>query len=60
MPTKPKLVMPNEEEDAAINRGIAGDPDTFEVPPEDFSKMMRLGKRGMPKDEFPVQPPSLR
>jgi uncharacterized protein (DUF4415 family) len=53
MSSKRKLVMPTEEEDAAINRGIAADPDTYEVPPEDFAKMKRLGARGRPRLERP-------
>jgi hypothetical protein len=31
MSTKPKIIMPTDKEDAAINRGIAEDPDTFVV-----------------------------
>ncbi|MBO4123726.1 BrnA antitoxin family protein [Cupriavidus gilardii] len=53
MSKKPKLIMPTDEEDAAINRGIAEDPDTYEVPPEDFKKMKRLGRRGRPPVESP-------
>ncbi len=53
MSKKLKLVMPTDEEDAAINRGIAEDPDTFEVPSEDFRKMARLGRRGRPPLESP-------
>lgn len=33
------FVLPNEEEEAAINAGIAADPDTFEVTDEQFKKM---------------------
>ncbi|MFZ2958890.1 MAG: BrnA antitoxin family protein [Candidatus Ozemobacteraceae bacterium] len=36
---KRKLVMPTPEEDAAIHRGIAEDPDTWELTDEDFSRM---------------------
>ncbi|MCZ2897315.1 BrnA antitoxin family protein [Burkholderia thailandensis] len=53
MLSKRKIVMPTDEEDAAINRGIAADPDTFEVPAEDFAKMTRRGKRGRPPLEAP-------
>jgi uncharacterized protein (DUF4415 family) len=53
MSSKRKLIEPTDEEDAAINRGIAADPDTYEVPPEDFVKMKRLGARGRPKLERP-------
>ncbi|WP_408297938.1 BrnA antitoxin family protein [Paraburkholderia sediminicola] len=45
--------MPTDEEDAAINRGIAADPDTYEVSDEDFKKMKRLGARGRPRLETP-------
>ncbi|MFM0210754.1 BrnA antitoxin family protein [Paraburkholderia sediminicola] len=50
---KRKIVMPTDEEDAAINRGIAADPDTYEVSDEDFKKMKRLGARGRPRLETP-------
>jgi uncharacterized protein (DUF4415 family) len=53
MSSKRNLIAPTDEEDAAINRGIAEDPDTFEVPPEDFKKMKRLGARGRPRLETP-------
>ncbi|CAK1342372.1 BrnA antitoxin family protein [Burkholderia pseudomallei] len=53
MSSKRKIVMPTDEEDAAINRGIAADPDTFEVPAEDFAKMTWRGKRGRPPLEAP-------
>jgi uncharacterized protein (DUF4415 family) len=45
--------MPTPEEDEAINRGIAADPDTFEVPAEAFKQMKRLGSRGRPRLESP-------
>ncbi|WP_144112779.1 BrnA antitoxin family protein [Paraburkholderia sp. BCC1886] len=45
--------MPTDEEDAAINRGIAEDPDTYEVPPEDFKKMKKMGARGRPRLDEP-------
>jgi uncharacterized protein (DUF4415 family) len=53
MSNKPKIIMPTDDEDAAINRGIAADPDTYEVPAEDFRKMKRLGARGRPPVETP-------
>jgi uncharacterized protein (DUF4415 family) len=53
MSNKRKIVMPTDEEDAAINRGIAADPDTYEVPDADFKKMKRLGARGRPRLESP-------
>lgn len=46
MSNKPKIIMPVNEEDVAINCAIAADPDTYGVPAEDFKKMKRLGARG--------------
>ncbi|PVX86464.1 BrnA antitoxin family protein [Paraburkholderia unamae] len=53
MSSKRNIIMPTDEEDAAINRGIAEDPDTFEVSDEQFKKMKRLGARGRPRLETP-------
>ncbi|MBN3758169.1 BrnA antitoxin family protein [Paraburkholderia sp. Tr-20389] len=53
MSSRPKVIKPSDGEDAAINRGIAADPDTFEVPSEEFNKLRRLGARGRPKLESP-------
>ncbi len=38
------LVLPPPEEEAAINAGIAADPDTYEVSDEGFSRMRRMGR----------------
>jgi uncharacterized protein (DUF4415 family) len=46
MSSKPKIVLPTDEEDAAINRGIAADPDTHEVSAKEMRAMKPLGKRG--------------
>ena len=51
MSPKPKVIMPTDEEDSAINRGIAADSDTYEVPAGDFAKMKRVGARGRPRLE---------
>jgi len=39
MSVKHKIIMPTEEEDAAINAGIASDPEAFELTTEDFKRM---------------------
>lgn len=41
---KRKFILPTNEEDAAINVGIAQDPDTFEVSDEQFTRMARRGR----------------
>jgi hypothetical protein len=51
MKSKRKIIMPTVAEDAEINRGIALDPDTYEVPSEDFKKMRRLGARSKPQHD---------
>jgi uncharacterized protein (DUF4415 family) len=52
--------MPTPEEDEAINRGIAADPDTFEVSDEAFKQMKPLGSRGRPRLESPKVLVSIR
>jgi len=37
-----KIVMPSDEEEAAINRGIAADPNTYEVRREEIQEMRTL------------------
>ncbi|TAL78810.1 MAG: hypothetical protein EPN76_03215 [Burkholderiaceae bacterium] len=44
MSSKRKLIMPTSEEDAAINRGIAADPDTYELGEEEFKQLKRIGR----------------
>lgn len=44
MSNKRKLVMPTPEEDAAINAGIAADPDTYELGAEEFKRLKRIGR----------------
>lgn len=44
----PKLkagtIVPTREEDEAINRGIAADPDTYELNIADFKQMKKIGR----------------
>ncbi|WP_446809806.1 BrnA antitoxin family protein [Methylomonas sp. 2BW1-5-20] len=42
----PSFHIPSDEEDRAINAGIAGDPDTFEVSDAQFAQMrpVKLGR----------------
>ncbi len=41
---KRSFILPTPEEDAAINAGIAADPDTHELSGEEFTKLRRLGR----------------
>lgn len=38
-----KLIPPTHEEDAAINRGIAADPDTYELSAREIAELKPLG-----------------
>jgi len=60
MSTKSRIIMPTDEEDAAINRGIAADPDTRELTAEDVKNMKPVGKRGRPKLANPKELVSIR
>ena len=44
MLSKRKLILPTPEEDVAINRGIAADPDTYELGEEEFKQLKRVGR----------------
>ncbi len=46
---KPGTVVPTREEDEAINRGIAADPDTYELGAADLKQMKKIGR---PKAEI--------
>lgn len=48
---KPGTILPTPEEDAAINAGIAADPDTAELTDADIAGMRPL--RGRPRAERP-------
>lgn len=41
-----KVRLPTHEEDAAINAGIASDPDTVELTEEEFAELEPLRRRG--------------
>ncbi|WP_447921614.1 BrnA antitoxin family protein [Achromobacter aegrifaciens] len=41
---KPGTIVPTREEDEAINRGIAADPDTYELGAVDLKQMKRIGR----------------
>ncbi|WP_338910694.1 BrnA antitoxin family protein [Mycetohabitans rhizoxinica] len=51
MNKRPKLIRNTAQEEAAIERGIAADPDTFVPTDEQFAQMKRRG--GRPKLEQP-------
>ena len=38
------LQLPSDEEDAAINAGIAADPDTYELTNEEFTQSRPIGR----------------
>ncbi|AZY48846.1 BrnA antitoxin family protein [Bordetella avium] len=54
---KPGTVVPTREEDEAINRGIAADPDTYELSAADLKQMKRMGR---PKAEVTKERISIR
>jgi uncharacterized protein (DUF4415 family) len=58
MLSKPKLHIPTPEEDAAIQRGIDADPDTFVPTDEQFAQMKRRG--GRPKLANPKEAVTVR
>lgn len=47
---KPDHISPTDEEDVAINAGIAADPDTYELQDSDIARL-RPVKRGRPPVE---------
>ena len=55
---KTKLIIPTDEEDARINAGIAADPDTYELSPEEFKKLKPL--RGRPVSKIKKEPVTMR
>src|SRR5579864_8285849 len=58
-----KLIPPTPEEDAAINRGIAADPDTYELSAREIAELKPLGatrRMGRPPKENPKEQVSVR
>jgi uncharacterized protein (DUF4415 family) len=57
MSSKRKLIMPTSVEDAAINVGIAADPDTYELSNAEFKQLRRVGcpRSGSPKVALTVR-----
>jgi uncharacterized protein (DUF4415 family) len=58
-----KLIPPTSEEDAAINRGIAADPDTYELSAREIAELKPLGatrRMGRPPKENPKEQVSVR
>lgn len=44
MSSKRKLIMPTPVEDELIRRGIAADPDTYELGAAEFKQLRRVGR----------------
>lgn len=57
---KAGVILPTSEEDAAINAGIAADPDTWEITASDAARMQPLRRAGRPKAESPKVPMTMR
>jgi uncharacterized protein (DUF4415 family) len=57
-----KIIMPTPEEAEAINRGIAADPDTYELSSEEIANLKPLGAKrmGRPPKENPKEQVSVR
>ena len=58
MKKPPELIRNTPEEEAAIARGIAADPDTFEPTDEQFAQMKRRG--GRPRLAHPKEAVTVR
>lgn len=54
---KPGTVIPNKQEDTEINRGIASDPDTYELGAAPIKHLRRVGR---PRSASPKVPLTVR
>jgi uncharacterized protein (DUF4415 family) len=59
-PLKTGTIWPTPEEEAAINAGIAADPDTFELSDVQMALLRPIKTRGRPKLANAKQPVKLR
>ncbi|QIL83600.1 BrnA antitoxin family protein [Diaphorobacter sp. HDW4A] len=57
--SKTGLILPTEEEERAINSGIAEDPDTVEIT-ELMARMQPMRRRGRPEVEHPKVSTTIR
>ncbi len=58
--SKARLIVPTNAEDAAINCGIAVDPETMEITADMAARMKPLVRRGRPTVERPKAPITTR
>lgn len=58
--TKSRLILPTDAEDAAINHGIAADPDTVEITAQLAAQLQPLRRRGRPPLHQPKAPITTR
>lgn len=50
---KPGTIVPTPEEDAAINAGIAADPDTYELTDDEWDRIKPMVRMGRPPVDTP-------
>lgn len=58
--SKTGIIMPTAEEDEAINRGIAQDPDALELTAQLAARLQPLRRRGRPAVQSPKAPMTMR